>query len=76
MHWDISRLECGASNFTIEFKRGLIRYMSLLLVLGLRSIRCVCKGLFADRCLTFQMFVASCPSSFRACLMSFTSVEA
>jgi hypothetical protein len=40
----ISRLEWGVSNFTIEFKRVLIRYMSLLLVLGLRSIKCMGKG--------------------------------
>jgi hypothetical protein len=59
----------------MEFKRVLIRYMSLFLVLGLRSIKCIGKGLFEDRCVTFQMFVASCPSTFRACLMSLTSVE-
>ena len=40
---------------------------------GLRSIKCMGNGWFEDRCLTFQMFVASCP--FKACLMSFTSVE-
>jgi hypothetical protein len=75
MHWGITRLECGALNFTIEFKRVLIRYISLLLVIGLMSIKCMGNGLFVDRFLTFQIFLASCPSSFRACLMSFTSVE-
>jgi hypothetical protein len=53
----------GASNCTVIFKSRSILCISLLFVFGFRSIKCSGNCIFVSRCLTFQIFVTSCPLS-------------